>query len=340
MRELQRGGADARADRVHEHPLAGLRRARVVTSASCAVTNASGTPPIVDEIEAVGHRRALRRRARATYSACAPPPAMPNTRAPTATPVTSAPNASTTPANSSPGMSAGDPGRRGVVAGALEQVGPVQPGAVHPDDHLGRRRGSGIGPVGDLDPAVGDRWPHCIGAGRLRPRPTAPDVPSPPWPAGSRFLDEDGQEVELDAGEADALLALTGGLDAATVSACPDCRCSRARRRSRSSTCSTPARRTRASGELIELADDAPTLHLYVVDLATDCRHAPLARPALRRVARRRSRATARRVRPLSARQPNASERRRTTSSTSRMNASTSVIAAGSMLSPRCSSSQ
>jgi hypothetical protein len=24
---------------------------------------------------------------------------------------------------------------------------------------------------------------------------------------------------------------------------------------------------------LIELADDAPTLHLYVIDLATQCRH-------------------------------------------------------------------
>ena len=38
------------------------------------------------------------------------------------------------------------------------------------------------------------------------------------------------------------------------------------------------ARRARSriprSGDLVELADEAPTLHLYVVDLATDCRHA------------------------------------------------------------------
>ena len=27
------------------------------------------------------------------------------------------------------------------------------------------------------------------------------------------------------------------------------------------------------SGDLIELADEAPTLHLYVLDLATECRH-------------------------------------------------------------------
>jgi hypothetical protein len=27
------------------------------------------------------------------------------------------------------------------------------------------------------------------------------------------------------------------------------------------------------SGDLVELADEAPTLHLYVIDLATECRH-------------------------------------------------------------------
>ena len=44
-------------------------------------------------------------------------------------------------------------------------------------------------------------------------------------------------------------------------------------RRSRSSTCSTRRRRIRASGELVDLADDAPTLHLYVVDLESECEH-------------------------------------------------------------------
>ena len=43
----------------------------------------------------------------------------------------------------------------------------------------------------------------------------------------------------------------------------------RARRASRSSTCSSRRRRIRASAELIELADEAPTLHLYVVDVVT-----------------------------------------------------------------------
>jgi hypothetical protein len=85
-------------------------------------------------------------------------------------------------------------------------------------------------------------------------------------------LDEDGEDVVLDAADASALFAVTGDLDAATVSACPTCR-------SRVLACLAlvdlldgAAPHPRAS-ELIELADDAPTLHLYVRDVATTCRH-------------------------------------------------------------------
>src|SRR5262245_49611124 len=85
-------------------------------------------------------------------------------------------------------------------------------------------------------------------------------------------LDEDGEDVVLDAADASALFAMTGNLDAATVSACPTCR-------SRVVAClafvdllDDAAPHPRAS-ELIELADDAPTLHLYVRDVATKCRH-------------------------------------------------------------------
>jgi len=85
-------------------------------------------------------------------------------------------------------------------------------------------------------------------------------------------LDEDGEDVVLDAADASALFAMTGDLDAATVSACPTCR-------SRVLAClalvellDDAAPHSRAS-ELIELADDAPTLHLYVSDVATKCRH-------------------------------------------------------------------
>jgi hypothetical protein len=85
-------------------------------------------------------------------------------------------------------------------------------------------------------------------------------------------LDEDGEDVVLDETDASALFAVTGNLDAATVSACPTCR-------SRVLAClafvdllDDAGPHPRAS-ELIELADDAPTLHLYVRDVATKCRH-------------------------------------------------------------------
>jgi hypothetical protein len=85
-------------------------------------------------------------------------------------------------------------------------------------------------------------------------------------------LDDDGDDVVLDAADASALFAMTGNLDAATVSACPTCR-------SRVLAClalvdllDDGAPHPRAS-ELLELADDAPTLHLYVRDVATNCRH-------------------------------------------------------------------
>jgi hypothetical protein len=86
------------------------------------------------------------------------------------------------------------------------------------------------------------------------------------------ILDDDGNEVVLDAEEAAALVAATDCLDAATVSACPTCR-------SRVLACvavvdvlDDAPPHTRAT-ELAELAEDAPTLHLYLEDLATGCRH-------------------------------------------------------------------
>jgi hypothetical protein len=89
---------------------------------------------------------------------------------------------------------------------------------------------------------------------------------------GLKFVDDDGVEVRLDAAETSALLAITHALEPATVSACPDCR-------SRVIAAvalvdlldeSAPHPRT---GELVDLADEAPTLHLYVVDEATECVH-------------------------------------------------------------------
>jgi hypothetical protein len=91
--------------------------------------------------------------------------------------------------------------------------------------------------------------------------------------SGLTFLDDDGEEVVLDADEAAALLALTDGLEAATVSACPDCRSRVVAGVALVDVLDAAAPHPRGP-ELVALADDAPTLHLFVVDDAISCRHA------------------------------------------------------------------
>ncbi|MEX1009449.1 MAG: hypothetical protein WD271_16645 [Acidimicrobiia bacterium] len=86
------------------------------------------------------------------------------------------------------------------------------------------------------------------------------------------FLDDEGGEVVLDVDEAAALLALTDNLDAATVSACPRCR-SRIVAVVALVDVLGEAPPFSRSSELIELADEAPTLHLYVRDLTSSCVH-------------------------------------------------------------------
>ncbi|HEY8215894.1 MAG TPA: hypothetical protein VIH82_02080 [Acidimicrobiia bacterium] len=86
------------------------------------------------------------------------------------------------------------------------------------------------------------------------------------------FADEDGTEVIVDADEAASLLALTRGLEPATVSACPECR-SRVLAAVALADLLEDSPPHPRSSELLELADDAPTLHVYVVDLDTECRH-------------------------------------------------------------------
>ena len=90
--------------------------------------------------------------------------------------------------------------------------------------------------------------------------------------AALAFLDDEGEELLLDAHEAVALLAVTDNLDAATVSACPTCR-SRIVAVVALVDVLTDAPPFSRSSELIELADEAPTLHLYVRDLTTRCVH-------------------------------------------------------------------
>jgi hypothetical protein len=93
-----------------------------------------------------------------------------------------------------------------------------------------------------------------------------------PYPDGVlAVLDEDGEELVLDADEAARVLVLARDFEAATVSACPGCR-------SRVLAAVAVVDLLRGAldpnaRDLAELAEDAPTLHLYVQDLAASCRH-------------------------------------------------------------------
>jgi len=86
------------------------------------------------------------------------------------------------------------------------------------------------------------------------------------------FVDDDSQRVVLDAAEAESLLTAIGGLDGATVSACPGCR-SRVLAVVALTDLLERAPVHPRSRELFELAEDAPTLHLYLVDGEVGCDH-------------------------------------------------------------------
>lgn len=90
--------------------------------------------------------------------------------------------------------------------------------------------------------------------------------------AALAFVDDDGHRVDLDPAEAAALVSITESLDAATVSACPDCR-SRVVAVVALVDLLEASPPHPSSVELIDLADDAPTLHLYVLDLERRCAH-------------------------------------------------------------------
>jgi hypothetical protein len=86
------------------------------------------------------------------------------------------------------------------------------------------------------------------------------------------LLDDDGTELELDADEAAELFGITDQLEAATVSSCPDCR-SRVIAAVALVDLLDEAPPFARSPDLVELADDAPTLHVYAVDLTKSCAH-------------------------------------------------------------------
>jgi hypothetical protein len=97
-------------------------------------------------------------------------------------------------------------------------------------------------------------------------------VPSDPAGGALAFVDDDGERVVLDQGEATALLGLTDRLEPATVSACPGCGSRVVAVVALVDVLGSVSTHARAR-ELVELAEDAPTLHLYVRDLAADCEH-------------------------------------------------------------------
>jgi hypothetical protein len=86
------------------------------------------------------------------------------------------------------------------------------------------------------------------------------------------FVDDDGHRVTLDAAEAVMLFGLTDGLDAVTVSACPSCRSRVLATVAFVDLLESEPFHARAA-QLAELADDAPTLHVYIEDVASDCEH-------------------------------------------------------------------
>jgi hypothetical protein len=90
--------------------------------------------------------------------------------------------------------------------------------------------------------------------------------------SGLVIMDDDGNEIVLDPHEAACLFEITDSLEAATVSACPNCRCRVVAAVALVDVLDAAPPHPRTS-ELTELADDAPTLHLYVVDEETDCEH-------------------------------------------------------------------
>jgi hypothetical protein len=89
---------------------------------------------------------------------------------------------------------------------------------------------------------------------------------------GLTCLDGELSEVALDDGEAQTFLAMVGDLDAVTVSACPGCRSRILAAVALVDLLDAAPPHPRAP-ELVELADEAPTLHVYLVDEGSACNH-------------------------------------------------------------------
>jgi hypothetical protein len=89
---------------------------------------------------------------------------------------------------------------------------------------------------------------------------------------GLTFLDGELSEVALDDDETQTFLAMVGDLDGVTVSACPGCRSRILAAVALVDLLDAAPPHPRAP-ELVELADEAPTLHVYLVDEGSECNH-------------------------------------------------------------------
>jgi hypothetical protein len=89
---------------------------------------------------------------------------------------------------------------------------------------------------------------------------------------GLTFLDGELSEVALDGDEAATFVTLVGDLDGVTVSACPGCRSRILAAVALVDLLDAAPPHPRAP-ELVELADEAPTLHVYLVDEGSSCAH-------------------------------------------------------------------
>ena len=113
--------------------------AACVISASCAVMNASGNAAAAVKSRPVRNRRRGHRGAPRTYSAYEPPPTIPITRSPARHPLTPSPVSAISPANSSPGMSAGRRAERDTCPPPA--AGPRDyRRRTHPHEHIARPR--------------------------------------------------------------------------------------------------------------------------------------------------------------------------------------------------------
>ena len=90
--------------------------------------------------------------------------------------------------------------------------------------------------------------------------------------AGLWFVDDDGERLALGADEAEALWTLARGFEAATVSACPDCRSRVLAVVALADLLAAGPPHPRREA-LLEFADECPTLHCYLVDADTRCTH-------------------------------------------------------------------